>query len=92
MISAMQIKWSTKRILIGNIEQDAAYLRIHKNTTTTSTCIEILYEIAFLCLGLPFGTKPAPAEYTNFSEAEIDLVNDLFRDESWDTDELNSPH
>ena len=41
---------------------------------------------------LPFGTTPAPAEYTTVSEAAIDLGNDLFQDESWDTDDLNSPH
>ena len=41
---------------------------------------------------LPFVTTPAPAEYTTVSEALIDLGNDLLWDESWDTDDLNSPH
>ena len=56
------------------------------------TCIEIFDELASLCLRLPFGTTPAPAEYATVSEAEIDLVIDLLRDESWDTDELNLSH
>ena len=92
MISSMRSKWPTKRILIGKIDLDAAYRRIHSNATTVLTCIVILDELAFLCLGLPFGTTPAPAEYTTVSEATIDLGNDLLRDESWDTYDLNSPH
>ena len=62
------------------------------NATTASTCIAIVDELAFLCLRLPFGTTPAPAEYTNFSEAAIVVGNDLLQVESWDTDDLNSPH
>ena len=41
---------------------------------------------------LPFGTTPAPAEYTTISEAAIDLGNDLLQDQSWETDDLNLPH
>ena len=52
----------------------------------------IVNELAFLCLSLPFGTTPAPSEYTTISEAAIDLGNDLLRSESWDTDDINLPH
>ena len=31
-------------------------------------------------------------EYTTVSESAIDLGNNLLQDESWDTDDLNSPH
>ena len=47
---------------------------------------------SFSLPGLPFGNTPAPAEFTTFSEAEIDLGNDLLQDESWDTDDINSSH
>ena len=66
-----------KRILIGKTDLDASYCRIHANATTTPTRIAIVDEIYFLCLRLPFGTTPAPSEYKNVSEAEIDLGNDL---------------
>ena len=92
MISAMRIRWPTKRILIGKTDLDAAYRRIHANAKTAFTCISIVNELAFLCLRLPFGTTTAPAEYTNVSEATIDLGNDLLQDQSWDTDDLNLPH
>ena len=92
MISAMRKRWPTKRILIGETELDATYLRIHAQAKTTSTCIAIVDELVFLCLRLPFVTTPAPAEYTTISEAAIDLGNDLLQDQSWDTDDLNSPH
>ena len=41
---------------------------------------------------MPFGTTPVPAEYSTVSEAAIDLVKYLPRDEYWDIDKLNSPH
>ena len=41
---------------------------------------------------LPFGTTPAPVDYTTISEATIDLGNDLLQDKSWDTNDLNLPH
>ena len=62
MISAMRSRWPTKRIFIGKTDMDAAYLRIHANAKTSSTCIEIVNKLAFLCLTLPFGTTPATAE------------------------------
>ena len=83
MISAMQSRWPTKRILIGKTDLDAAYRQIHAHANIASTCIVIVDEPEFLCLRLPFGTTPAPAEYTTISEAEIDLGNDLLQDRSW---------
>ena len=49
---------------------DTAYRRKHENKKTASTCITIVDELAFIYLRLPFGTTPAPAEYTNVSEFE----------------------
>ena len=82
MISAMRSRWPTKRILMGKTDLDAAYRRIHANAKTASTCIAIVDKLAFLCLRLPFGTTPAPAEYTTISEAVIYLDNDLLQDQS----------
>ena len=92
MISAMRTRWPTKRILIGKTDLDAAYRRIHAHAKTTSTCIAIVDELAFICLRLPFGTTPEQAEYTTISESAIDLGNDLLQDQSWDTNDLISPH
>ena len=92
MISAMRSRCRTKLILIGKTDLDVAYHQIHANTTTASTCIAIVDELSFLYLRLPSDTTPAPAEYTTVGEAAIDLGKDLLRDESWDTDDLNSPH
>ena len=92
MISAMRSRWPTKIILIVKTDLDAAYRKIHEPANTASTCIAIVDELAFICLRLTFGTTPAPSEYTNISEAAIDLGNDLRQDKSWDTNDLNSPH
>ena len=92
MISAMRSRWPAKRILIGKTDLDATYRRIHANAKTASTYIAIVDEIYFICLRLPFGTTPEPAEYTTVSEAAIDLGNDILQDQSWETDDLNLPH
>ena len=92
MISAIRSRLPTKRFLIGKTDLDAAYLWIHANAKTASTCIAIVDELSFLCLRSPFGTTPAPSEYMTVSEAAIDLGNDLLQDQSWDTDDLNLPH
>ena len=88
----MLSRWPAKRIIIGKTDLDAAYRRVHAHANTASTCIAIVHELAFLCLRLPFGTTPAPADCTTISEAAIDLGNDLLQDQSWDTNDLNSPH
>ena len=90
-ISEMQ-KNGKKRIFIGKMDQDAAYHRIHENSTTSSTCISIVDKLALLCMWLTFGTTPIPEEYTTVIEATIDLGKYLLRDESWDTENINSPH
>ena len=60
--------------------------------TTALTGIAIVDKISFLCLRLPLGNTPEMAEYTTVSEVAIDLGNNLFQDEYWDTDDLNSLH
>ena len=88
----MQIRWPTKRILIGKTDLDSAYLRIHANAKTASTCISIVDKLDFLYLRLPFVTIPAPPEYTTVSEESIEIGNDLLQDQSRETDDLNLPH
>ena len=41
---------------------------------------------------LPFGTTPAPAEYTTISEAEIYFWNGIFANVPWDATNLQSHH
>ena len=61
---------------------DSAYRQINANAITTSTCIAIVDNIAFLYLCLTFGIAPAPEEYKITVKAAIDLGNNLLRDES----------
>ena len=91
-ILAMRIKWPSKRILIGKTGPDAAHPHVHANIYIAATCIPILGKPAFLYLRLPFGTTPAPEEYTTTSKAAIFLGNYLLADTSWDAKKLQSPH
>ena len=84
IISEIRLKWSSKCILIRKIDLDAVYRQIHANLKITSSCIEIVGILAFLCLGLPFGTTPALEEYTAISKSATDIGNDLLMGTSWD--------
>ena len=92
MIASMRIKWTSKRIMVGKTDIDAAYRRVHTNAQISATCISIVLKIAFLCLHLPFGITPSPEEYNNISKASIDLGNDILTEISWDVTNLKSPH
>ena len=92
MIVAMRLKWPQTPILIGKADLDAAYRRLHVRGAIAATCISILGTMAFICLRLPFGTSPAPGEYTAISKAIMDLGNDLLADITWDPDILHSPN
>ena len=92
MITAMRIEWPSKRILIVQTNLGAAYRRVHTKLQIGSTCIAIVGKLAFLCLGLPFGTMSAQKLYTTINEAEIYFENDLLTDASGDATNLQSPH
>ena len=92
MIADMHIILPAKHIPIGKTDPNDAYRRVHANIQIAVTCIAIVGKLAFLCLRLPFGTTPAPEEYTTIGEEEIDLGNDLLAYTSWDSTDLQSPH
>ena len=84
IMSDMRLKWPSKCILIRKIDVYAVYCQIHANLQITSSCIEIVGILEFLCLGLPFGTTPALEYYTAISKSETDIGNDLLVVTSWD--------
>ena len=92
IILSMRIKWPSKLILIGKTDLYAAYRCVHANAKIALTYISIVVKLAFICLRLPFGTAPAPAEYTTISEAEIELGDDLPVDTSLDETNPQSSH
>ena len=81
MISSMRNKCPTKRIFTGKTDLDVSYYQIHANDMTKLNFIEIVDKPYFLYLRLPFGTTPAPSEYKTIGKAEIELGNELLRDE-----------
>ena len=76
-MTAMLLKWPLKYILIGKIDLDDAYRRIHKKKENPINIHSDHIKIAFLCLKLPFGTTPAPEDYTTIRNIALDLINDL---------------
>ena len=48
-------------------------------------------EIAVIMSRLPFGSLPAPAEFSQLSDVIFDLANDLITCDEWDPDKLPAP-
>ena len=94
-----------KRILMMKTDFDKAYRRLHTHPRIAAKCIAewITAEsdnnkitkrefIAAILTRLPFGSTPAPAEFSICSEMIFDLANDLLHCPYWDPDELTHPH
>ena len=93
------------RILMCKSDFDKAYRRLHTTPRIASKCMaawetkEIDKEgkmfkqfIASILTRLPFGSSPAPSEFSNGPETIFDLANDLLHCPHWDPEELPSPH
>jgi LysM repeat protein len=93
-----------ERILINKVDIEKAYRRLHTSAKMTAKCIAMWFvqnhtedhtpdeeEIAVALGRLPFGSMPAPAEFSNSSDITFDLVNDLLNCPLWDPTKLPSP-
>jgi len=95
-----------KRILMCKSDFDKAYRRIHTTARIASKCLSA-WELpeekednqtqhdrftALLMTRLPFGSAPAPPEFSIFSEPIFDLACDLMMCPYWDPTKLPSPY
>ena len=93
-----------KRILMNKVDIEKAYRRLHTTGKMAAKCIATWYldnkknddkasdkDIAIALGRLPFGSKPAPAEFSNCSDITFDLANDLMNCDLWDVDTLPCP-
>ena len=93
-----------ERILLNKVDIEKAYRRLHTTGKMTAKCIATWYldqmgeqyktsdeQIAIALGRLPFGSKPAPAEFSNCSDITFDLANDLMNCDLWDVESLPCP-
>ena len=93
-----------RRILMCKSDFEKAYRRLHTNAKIAAKCIATWKTdedssegnegnfIGAILNRLPFGSSPAPAEFSTASEMIFDLANDLMHCPHWDPIELPSPH
>mmetsp|Transcript_14767 Transcript_14767/g.31868 ORF Transcript_14767/g.31868 Transcript_14767/m.31868 type:complete len:268 (+) Transcript_14767:27-830(+) len=88
----------SSRILLNKVDIEKAYRRVHTSAKMASKCIAVWFtdndatvpsptntnEIAVIMSRLPFGSLPAPAEFSQLSDVIFDLANDLITCEEWD--------
>ena len=91
-IHRMRSEEKQLEILLFKYDFDAAYRRIHVLPLHAVMTIIVVKCIAYLLTRLPFGAASGPSKYSETSEAIFDMANDLINDETWDPDELHSPH
>ena len=90
----LQMRLNNEKRIIYVIKYDfeAAYRRLHVYPTHTVLTIIVVNSLAYLLTRLPFGATCGPSRYSEISEPMFDTANDLIEDESWDPDDLKSPH
>lgn len=78
-----RLVFPTLPILIGKFDLDSAYRRLFVKLSCALLCTTIIGPIAYLLLRLPFGSSPAAAEFSLFSEFICDVAQALLLDNSW---------
>ena len=84
-------------ILCNKIDIEKAYRRLHVIASVAVKCIAVWFidkvkQVGVVMTRLPFGSSPAPSNFSVTSEAVCDLSNDLLHCELWDPEELPSPY
>ena len=105
-IHQLRLRYPNERILLNKVDIEKAYRHLHTSGQITAKCIATWYldqfgenneysiseeEIAVALGRLPFGSTPAPAEFSNCSKMCFDLANDLMNCKLWDPSELPCP-
>ena len=106
LIHHIRFHHPNKRILLCKSDFDKAYRRLHTTPRIASKCMAAWHTIekdqndnkqqkkfiGTLLTRLPFGSSPAPAEFSTVSETIFDLASDLLQCPYWDTSTLPSPY
>jgi len=99
-IHHLRYNYPNTRILLNKVDIEKAYRRLHVHPLVMAKCIATWSlldneskerEIAVALGRLPFGSMPAPSEFSNCSDMVTDLANDLMYLEQWDPDKLPCP-
>jgi hypothetical protein len=96
-----------KRILANKIDIDAAYRRLTTTPKISAKCSAQWFipeedsqgspllkeenKVGTILNRLPFGSSPAPAFFSQFSEFTFDLAEELIHLENWDPNSLSPP-
>ena len=91
-ILRIRIEHENEIIYIIKYDFEAAYRRLHVFAPHAVLTIIVVKMMAYLLTRLPFGATSGPSKYSELSEPLFDTANDLIADETWDPDDLRSPH
>ena len=104
LIHHIRLHHPNQRILMCKSDFEKAYRRLHTNAQIAAKCIATWKTnetssdddkdkfIGAILNRLPFGSSPAPAEFSTASEMIFDLASDLIHCPHWDPNALPSPH
>jgi hypothetical protein len=105
LVHHIRSRHPNSRILMCKSDIDKAYRRLHTAPRIASKCISAWTTkesddsgsttekfIGLLLTRLPFGSSPAPAEFSICSETVFDLAGDLLLCPKWDPSTLPSPY
>lgn len=87
----MRYTYPQIRILICELDVDAAYRRLHVLAVMAVLAITIIKKSTYILLRLSFGVANGPNDFSLISKLIMDLANDILRDGSWSPNEVHSP-
>lgn len=90
-IHTIRIHNPSSKIYINKTDLDAAFRRLHVVLKYALLCCTIIDAIAYILVRLPFGSAPAPSQFTIISEFVIDIAQQLTWDASWNPETLQHP-
>lgn len=91
-IHRLRLEFPETEIHLFKYDFEYAYRRLHVLPLHEVLTTIVVNSLAYLLTRLPFGCACGPSKYSEVSEAIFDTANDLIEDETWNPDQLHSPH
>jgi hypothetical protein len=87
----LRTQFPQRRIFLQKVDFKSAYQRMHLSAGMAAKCVTVVRDLAYVSLRLPFGGRPCPSLWSDFSETITNLSHAIANDESWHPEKLCSP-
>ena len=90
-VSFLRHRFPGEVLLLTKVDCKSAYRRIHLQPNTAVKSCTCIAGVLLMTLGMTFGGRPNPSQWSDVSEVITDLANDLVRRADWDETVWRAP-